>query len=123
MWGSSHDLTLPAMADPAKQAEALKFLDWLATNSTEWARSGQLPAFKAVMESEAFQQLPGREAFIEMMPYEVMFPGTPKYNEIFASNAPTPMMVMAQDIMLEQADPAVEVQTACDAITGILSVP
>ena len=53
----------------------------------------------------------------------VMFPGTPKYNEIFASNAPTPMMVMAQDIMLEQADPAVEVQTACDAITGILSVP
>jgi multiple sugar transport system substrate-binding protein len=123
MWGSSHDLTLPAMADPAKQAEALKFLDWLAANSTEWARSGQLPAFKAVMESEAFQQLPGREAFIEMMPYEVMFPGTPKYNEIFASNAPTPMMVMAQDIMLEQADPATEVQTACDAITGILSVP
>ena len=123
MWGSSHDLTLPAMADPDKRDEALQFLEWLAANSTAWAASGQLPAFKAVMESEEFQAMPGRAPFIEMMPFEVMFPNTPKYNEIFASNAPTPMMVMAQNIMLQQADPATEVATACEAITGILSVP
>ncbi len=123
MWGSSHDLTLPAPADPEKRDEALMFLEWLAANSAAWATSGQLPAFRDVMESEEFQEMPGRAPFIEMMPYEVMFPNTPKYSEIFASNAPTPMMVMAQNIMLEQADPAVEVETACDAITGILSVP
>jgi multiple sugar transport system substrate-binding protein len=56
-----------------------------------------------------------------MMPYAQIFPNTPKYNEIFASNAPTPMMVMAQSIMLEQADPRVEVEKACEEITFILS--
>lgn len=123
MWGSSHDLTLPAMADPEKQDEALKFLDWLAANSTQWAVSGQLPAFKEVSESAELGEMEGRAAFIEMMPYEVMLPNTPKYSEIFASNAPTPMMIMAQNIMLQQADPATEVAAACDAITGILSIP
>ena len=58
-----------------------------------------------------------------MMPYEKLFPNTPKYSEIFASNAPTPMMVMAQSIMLEQADPAEAVKEACDKITAILSTP
>jgi len=123
VWGSSHMFTLPTYADPDKQAEAFKFLEWLAANSTAWAKSGQLPAFKAVMESEEFQSMPGRKAFIEMMPYEKMFPNTPKYSEIFASNAPTPMMLMAQSIMLEQADPAAAVKEACDKITAILSTP
>ncbi len=123
MWGSSHDITLPAMADPEKQDEALMFLDWLAANSTVWATSGQLPAFKEVSESAELGEMVGRAAFVEMMPYEVMLPNTPKYSEIFASNAPTPMMVMAQNIMLQQADPAVEVEAACNAITGILSIP
>jgi multiple sugar transport system substrate-binding protein len=123
VWGSSHMFTLPTYADPAKQEAAFKFLEWLAANSTAWANSGQLPAFKAVIESEEFKNMEGRAAFIEMMPYEKLFPNTPKYSEIFASNAPTPMMLMAQDIMLEQADPATEVQSACDTITGILSTP
>ncbi len=123
VWGSSHIFTLPALADPDKQDEALMFLEWLAANSAAWAESGQLPAFRAVMESEEFQSMYGREAFIEMMPYEVLFPNTPKYSEIFASNAPTPMMVMAQNIMLEQADPRTEVEAACEAITSILATP
>jgi len=72
------------------------------------------------MESEEFRTMYGREAFIEMMPYEVFLPGIPLYNQVFASNAPTPMMVMAQSIMLEQADPASAAQTACDEITFIL---
>jgi len=55
------------------------------------------------------------------MPYAQIFPNTPMYNEIFASNAPTPMMVMAQNIMLEQANPRAEVETACNEITFLLS--
>lgn len=123
VWGSGHNLTLPAnVADPEKRDEALQFIEWLAANSTSWAEAGQLPAFREVMESEEFASMYGREAFIEMMPYEVFLPGIPKYNEIFASNAPTPMMVMAQSIMLEQADPATAAQTACDEITFILQM-
>ena len=121
MWGSEHILTLPRFADPAKRDAALEFLAWLAANSVSWAESGQLPAATAVIESEEFRSMYGREPFIEMMPYAQILPNTPKYNEIFASNAPTPMMVMAQSIMLEQANPRAEVEKACDEITFILS--
>jgi len=121
VWGSGHNFTLPArVADPEKRDEALQFIEWLAANSTLWAGAGQLPAYREVMESEEFQTMYGREAFIGMMPYEVFLPGIPLYNQIFASNAPTPMMVMAQSIMLEQADPISAAQTACDEITFIL---
>ncbi len=121
VWGSEHILTLPRHADPDKRDEALVFLSWLAANSAAWAESGQLPAAVAVMESEEFQSMYGRGPFIEMMPYAQIFPNTPMYNEIFASNAPTPMMVMAQNIMLEQANPRAEVETACNEITFLLS--
>lgn len=123
VWGSGHNFTLPSKADPAKQAAAVTFLEWMAANAADWAVSGQLPAYKSINESEEFRNMPGRQAYIASMPYEHILPSIAKYNQIFASNAPTPMMVMAQNIMLEQADPAAEVQTACDAITGILAVP
>lgn len=121
MWGSEHIFTLPHYADPAKRDAAVEFLSWLAANSTAWAGAGQLPAAISVMESEEFQSMYGRPAFIEMMPYAQILPNTPKYNEIFASNAPTPMMVLAQSIMLEEANPRAAVETACDEITFILS--
>lgn len=123
VWGSSHVFTLPTYANPANRAAAVKFLEWLAANSAAWAKAGQLPAYADVINSDELAALPGRAAFIEMMPYEKIFPNTPRYNEIFASNAPTPMMVMAQSVMLEQADPTTAVETACAEITAILSAP
>lgn len=123
VWGSGHNFTLPTMADPEKRDEAIQFLEWLAAHSDAWLASGQLPIFLDLVNSEEFKALPGREAFMEMLPYQVLLPNIPKHNEIFASNAPTPMMVMAQHIMLEQADPLAESQIACDTITGILSIP
>lgn len=123
VWGSAHIFTLPTFADPDKQDEAVAFLEWLAANSSAWAKAGQLPAFAAVMESEEFQNMPGRAAFISMMPYEKILPNTPKYNEIFASNAPTPMMVMAQNIMLEEGDARAAVEAACAGIDAILATP
>jgi hypothetical protein len=57
------------------------------------------------------------------LPYEKMLPSTPKFNEIFSASAPTPMMVMGQNIILKKADPRAESQKACNAITGILSIP
>jgi multiple sugar transport system substrate-binding protein len=121
MWSSGHTFTIPTDADPAKQDAALAFLEWLGANSSSWATSGQLPTFKSVMESDELAGMYGREAFLSMMPYAQILPATPKYNEIFASNAPTPMMVMAQTIILEQADPAAEVEFACAEIDNILS--
>jgi multiple sugar transport system substrate-binding protein len=58
-----------------------------------------------------------------MLPNQVLLPNIPKFSEVFASNAPTPMMVMGQRILLEQADIRTEVENACDTITSILSIP
>ena len=58
-----------------------------------------------------------------MLPYQMLLPNIPKFSEIFASNAPTPMMVMAQRIILENADVRTEVENACNTITSILSMP
>lgn len=120
-WGSGHNFTFPTLADPAKRAASLTFLEWLLNNSDLWAVSGQIPTAVAVADLVA--ELPGRDAFLAMLPYERLLPKTDRYNDIFASNAPTPMMVMAQRIMLEQADIRPEVEAACSEITSILSMP
>ncbi len=123
VWGSGHDFTLPTNADPEKRDEAIAFIEWLGANSFDWLESGQLPIRNDLIESEEVAELEGRAAFVEMLPYQVLLPNIPKFSEIFASNAPTPMMVMGQRIILENADVRTEVENACNTITGILSIP
>ncbi|MGQ9889130.1 MAG: ABC transporter substrate-binding protein [Aggregatilineales bacterium] len=120
-WGSGHNFTFPALADPAKRGAVLTFLEWMIEHSDLWAVSGQIPTAVSVFDSVS--ELPGREPFIKMLAYQKVFPKTDRYNAIFASNAPTPMMVMAQRIMLDRADIRTEVETACAEITSILSMP
>ena len=122
-WGSGHTLTLPTYADPEKRDEAIAFLEWLGANSEAWLASGQLPIRNDIIEGDFLAELPGRQSFIDMLPNQQLLPNIPKFNEIFASNSPTPMMIMAQRILLENADIRTEVQTACDTITSILSIP
>ncbi|MCO6445068.1 MAG: hypothetical protein J5J04_13375, partial [Anaerolineae bacterium] len=115
--------TFPTYADPEKRDEAIAFIEWLGANSFDWLESGQLPIRNDIIESEEFAELKGRQSFVDMLPNQVLLPNIPKFSEIFASNAPTPMMVMGQRIILENADVATEVENACNLITAILSVP
>lgn len=123
VWGSGHDFTFPTYADPEKRDEAIAFIEWLGANSFDWLASGQLPIRNDIIESEEFAELKGRQSFVDMLPNQVLLPNIPKFSEVFASNAPTPMMVMGQRIILENADVATEVGNACNLITAILSVP
>ncbi|NWG15666.1 MAG: ABC transporter substrate-binding protein [Chloroflexi bacterium] len=123
VWGSGHNFTLPTNADPEKRDEAIAFIEWLAENSFSWLASGQLPIRQDIIASPEFAELEGRQSFVDMLANQKLLPNIPKFSEIFASNAPTPMMVMAQRILLEQADVRSTVQTACDEITAILSIP
>lgn len=123
VWGSGHDFALPTMANPDHQDEAIYFIEWLGANSFDWLESGQLPIRHDIIESEEFAELPGRQSFVDMLDYQVLLPNVPQFSEIFGSNSPTPMMVMAQRIILENADIRTEVENACNTITGILSMP
>jgi len=123
VWGSGHDFTLPTYADPEKRDEAIAFIEWLGANSFDWLESGQLPIRNDLIESDEVLALEGRAAFVDSLSYQTLLPNIPKFSEIFASNAPTPMMIMAQRILLENADIRTEVESACNTITGILSIP
>jgi multiple sugar transport system substrate-binding protein len=46
---------------PEQLAAIGKFLKFFADNDFEWSRTGHLPAFKAVLESDAFKALPHRD--------------------------------------------------------------
>ena len=122
-WGSGHNFTFPVYADPEKRDEAIAFVEWLGANSFDWLASGQLPIRHDIIDSPEFAELQGRQPFVDMLPNQVLLPNIPKFSEVFASNAPTPMMVMAQRIILENADIRTEVENACNTITSILSMP
>ncbi|MCC7210097.1 MAG: ABC transporter substrate-binding protein [Anaerolineae bacterium] len=123
VWGSGHNFTLPKLADPEKRDEAIAFIEWLAENSFDWLASGQLPIRLDLIESPEVVALEGRQPFVDMLENQELLPNIPQFSQIFASNAPTPMMVMAQRILLEQADVRSTVENACNEITAILSMP
>ena len=61
-FADGHSWVMPASEDrdPATREAALRFLDFFAEHSPEWARTGHLPVFRPVIASEEWQALPHR---------------------------------------------------------------
>jgi len=59
VWAGSHQLTLPkhSKVDPCKDAGAAMFIKYVAANSVEWAKAGQIPASNKVRNSAEFKAL------------------------------------------------------------------
>ena len=51
---------------PAEHAAALRFLKFFAAHDKDWARTGHMPAFEAVIASPEWRALPHREALAEI---------------------------------------------------------
>lgn len=67
LWGHAaafvdgHAWVMPrAERSPAERAAIARFLGFLARYNYDWSRTGQLPAFEAVLATPAFQALPHR---------------------------------------------------------------
>jgi multiple sugar transport system substrate-binding protein len=67
LWGEDaafvdgHAWVVPAARrDAAERAAMARFLGFLARHNYDWSRTGQLPAFTSVVESDAFRALPHR---------------------------------------------------------------
>jgi multiple sugar transport system substrate-binding protein len=50
----------------AEREAARRFLKYFAANDYQWARTGHFPAYKAIIESPDWQQLPHREDFAQI---------------------------------------------------------
>ena len=68
LWGShveyvsGHSWVVPARERSKKQRDAIaRFFKFMAAHNYDWARTGHIPAFKAVLEDPRFKNLPHRE--------------------------------------------------------------
>ena len=74
-WADSHTLILPVNPDRTEE-ETLAAVEFLIGASNEggmiWAESGQIPAAKAVNESEEFLSMPCRQNYVSTLDTAVM---------------------------------------------------
>jgi multiple sugar transport system substrate-binding protein len=63
-----HNWVMPrnARRTSAEREAARRFLKYFAANDFQWARTGHFPAFRAIIESAEWQQLPHREDIAEI---------------------------------------------------------
>ncbi|MFN7252640.1 MAG: ABC transporter substrate-binding protein [Anaerobacillus sp.] len=82
-WAGSHNFVLPKQKkdDPAKQQAAMKFIKYVADNSLEWAKAGQIPAKNSVNQSAEFLALEHQANIAKQSPYLVFAPASPTYVE------------------------------------------
>lgn len=68
-WTSSHQFCLPVMKNPDEnKAQAARvFLNYVSTQSLEWAKGGQIPARNEVRESAEFKELKHQAALAEQI--------------------------------------------------------
>jgi multiple sugar transport system substrate-binding protein len=121
VWGSGHVLTIPVQEDKAREAAAEEVVTWIVQNSATWGTSGNIPALTAAREAPEFTSLKGREGFVQSLPYEVMLPAIPAEAQVFSSAASSPIVVAAQQIVIEDKPIEAAMQQMNQAIDSILS--
>lgn len=123
VWGSGHVLTIPVQDDKAREAAAEDVVAWIVQHSATWGDSGNIPALNSAREAPAFTSLKGRDGFIKSLPYEVMLPALPAEAQVFSSAASSPIVVAAQQIVVENKPIEPAMQQMNQAINAILSSP
>lgn len=78
VWAGSHQLGLTT-DDPAQQAAAACWVEWLSRNSMEWAKAGQIPARNSEREDPQLVDVAAPiSAIVESAEYAVMLPPVPE---------------------------------------------
>jgi multiple sugar transport system substrate-binding protein len=82
LWGeqtsfvSGHVWVVPARErTPAQRTAIARFFRFMADHNFDWARTGHLPAFRNVIESQAFRDLPHRQDIAPLAGFGQPLPG------------------------------------------------
>jgi multiple sugar transport system substrate-binding protein len=65
---SGHQMAMPASLDGKRLEEAWKTIKYISDNSLEWAKEGQTPARKSVLNAKEFQELWPQSIFAKQLP-------------------------------------------------------
>ena len=77
VWAGSHHLSVfEGVSDDERQA-AYYFINWVTSNSVEWAKAGQVPARKSVRDSQEFKDLGHIAVISEQVDAARFFPEFP----------------------------------------------
>jgi multiple sugar transport system substrate-binding protein len=116
--GGSHNLVLPRQRTPDKnKLEASKvFVNWLSTNSLEWAKAGQVPARNSVREGAEFAKLTAQTEFAKELPYIRFMPAVPGLGDVYAQTAEPAV----NKVLLLKEDPKTALDKAAEAANKLL---
>jgi multiple sugar transport system substrate-binding protein len=81
-------------ASAAINKASLTFAKYFETHSIEWAKAGDLPAFKPTLNSKAFKKLTYEAALVKSLKHGVLSPKLPKYNSFNSTLYPQISLVM-----------------------------
>lgn len=82
VWAGSHLLSMPAKLSEEKREAAWTFMRYLSDHSLTWAKGGQVPVRKSILESPGFQGLKVQSEFAKQLDYVVFEPQSVNYNLI-----------------------------------------
>ena len=78
-WGDSHTLVLPKETESREELLAsIQFADWLAENGKDWAIAGHVPVKETVLDDPAYQAMPFRSQYSEIVETVNFYPHHPK---------------------------------------------
>ena len=80
-WANSHMLVMPAKIDPAKRDAAWLFIKYLSDKSLAWAKGGQVPVRKSILNSSEFSSLSVQYEFSKQLPYINYMPSSISLNQ------------------------------------------
>jgi multiple sugar transport system substrate-binding protein len=82
VWAGSHCLAMPATQDPKKRKASWLFIKYLSDHSIAWAKGGQVPVRKSILESAEFKALPVQSEFAKQLDYIRYEPFSVRFNQV-----------------------------------------
>jgi multiple sugar transport system substrate-binding protein len=115
-WANSHCLCMPATASDERKQAGFEFIKYLSDHSLTWAKGGQVPVRKSILESKEFQALPVQSQFAKQLPYATYEPFSVTDNQIstFADSA-------VEGALNHVEDPKEALDTAARRVNNVLS--
>lgn len=82
VWAGSHVMCLPSKLNSKTRAAAWKFVEYLSDQSLVWAKGGQVPVRRSVLNSPEFQALTVQSQFARQLDYVQFEPSAVISNQI-----------------------------------------
>ena len=76
-WADSHVLCISKDIDGKRRQAAWRLIKFLSDNSLDWAKGGQVPVRKSLLESDTFKSMEIQSVFAQQLPYIRYMPRVP----------------------------------------------